>query len=405
MLRIRIGICLALVAGAVGLTAEQVMAQPGGFRRGGGFGGGGGGPGYVDVSVFYESLAQFGEWIQMPPYGWVWMPYGVSYDWRPYTDGYWAWTDCGWTWMSNEPFGWATYHYGRWHYSPWHGWVWVPGTQWGPAWVAWRRGDGWLGWAPLPAHANTSTSVNIQIGNFNLEVNQIRRHAWSFVEERRFCEPSLTPYIARPVRNVNIINSTQNVTNYNIVNNTIVNNSVSVQTIENRIRRKITPLRIQDMDRPGNPMVQQQNNMVRFFRPKLNMETKKTPDVLIKKPGNVTITPEMMKRQNEERASVEAKIAAERAQLLDRQRRELARIGKLGVTPDELKRRHKAEEAALEEQSQREKKLVDRFYDRVKKGEVGKTTADQPRFKINRPGLQPQGGGNPGKMEPMKPKR
>ena len=35
-------------------------------------------------------------------------------DWRPYADGYWAYTDSGWTWVSYEDFGWATYHYGRW---------------------------------------------------------------------------------------------------------------------------------------------------------------------------------------------------------------------------------------------------------------------------------------------------
>jgi hypothetical protein len=30
------------------------------------------------------------------------------------------------------------------------GWVWVPGREWGPAWVDWRRGTRYFGWAPLP---------------------------------------------------------------------------------------------------------------------------------------------------------------------------------------------------------------------------------------------------------------
>ena len=30
------------------------------------------------------------------------------------------------------------------------GWCWVPGTLWGPAWVAWRAGRVNVGWAPLP---------------------------------------------------------------------------------------------------------------------------------------------------------------------------------------------------------------------------------------------------------------
>jgi hypothetical protein len=30
------------------------------------------------------------------------------------------------------------------------GWIWVPGDEWGPAWVDWRSGDDYVGWAPLP---------------------------------------------------------------------------------------------------------------------------------------------------------------------------------------------------------------------------------------------------------------
>ena len=73
-------------------------------------------------------------------------------NWRPYMDGYWAYTDVGYTWISYEDFGWATYHYGRWAKLADYGWVWFPGTdlEWGPAWVSWRYGTGVVGWAPLP---------------------------------------------------------------------------------------------------------------------------------------------------------------------------------------------------------------------------------------------------------------
>src|SRR5205814_5468105 len=105
----------------------------------------------VDVSLFFNSLAPLGEWVRSDPYGWVWVPEGMDYGWRPYTVGYWAWVDpYGWTWVSEEEFGWATYHYGRWTYLEEYGWGWVPGTVWGPSWVAFRYGDPWIGWAPLP---------------------------------------------------------------------------------------------------------------------------------------------------------------------------------------------------------------------------------------------------------------
>ena len=103
----------------------------------------------ISISFFYDSMAPYGNWVDYSPYGWCWAPAHVSYGWRPYSDGYWAYTDYGWTWVSYEPWGWAAYHYGRWVDDPYYGWLWVPGTTWGPAWVAWRESDDWCGWAPL----------------------------------------------------------------------------------------------------------------------------------------------------------------------------------------------------------------------------------------------------------------
>ena len=28
----------------------------------------------VDVGIFYDSLAPYGEWVEMPDYGWSWAP-------------------------------------------------------------------------------------------------------------------------------------------------------------------------------------------------------------------------------------------------------------------------------------------------------------------------------------------
>jgi hypothetical protein len=98
---------------------------------------------------FYAPLASRGAWIEVGSYGRCWHPAGIAVDWRPYCDGQWVWTDCGWYWQSDEPWGWACYHYGCWVYDPVNGWVWVPGIEWAPAWVVWRVGGGYIGWAPL----------------------------------------------------------------------------------------------------------------------------------------------------------------------------------------------------------------------------------------------------------------
>ena len=96
----------------------------------------------VSVDVFYDSLQPYGDWIQTADYGYVWHPRDAAPEWRPYSKGSWAYTDAGWTWVSEEPFGWSrTYHYGRWAQTDEAGWVWVPGETWAPAWVSWRSSE------------------------------------------------------------------------------------------------------------------------------------------------------------------------------------------------------------------------------------------------------------------------
>ena len=69
----------------------------------------------------------------MHPYGYVWTPRHMGYQWRPYSNGHWVMTDFGWTWVAYEPWGAIPFHYGRWGYDDYLGWYWVPGTTWGPA--------------------------------------------------------------------------------------------------------------------------------------------------------------------------------------------------------------------------------------------------------------------------------
>jgi hypothetical protein len=105
----------------------------------------------ADYSMFYDSLNPHGRWLNVDGYGYAFSPrIGSRSSWRPYVDGRWVSTSQGWAWDSNEPFGWACYHYGRWTRIARHGWVWIPGRQWAPSWVSWRYGSDSVGWAPLP---------------------------------------------------------------------------------------------------------------------------------------------------------------------------------------------------------------------------------------------------------------
>lgn len=99
---------------------------------------------------FEAPLTAHGTWVTVGSYGRCWRPTGVAVEWRPYCDGEWVWTDCGWYWQSDEPWAWACYHYGRWVHELEFGWVWIPDVEWAPAWVYWRSGGGHIGWAPRP---------------------------------------------------------------------------------------------------------------------------------------------------------------------------------------------------------------------------------------------------------------
>ncbi len=106
---------------------------------------------------FRSTLAPYGQWIEHPTYGTVWVPSRrvVGANFTPYvTAGHWAYDDTGgYVWVSNYSWGWAPFHYGRWLVIANVGWAWIPGGSYAGAWVDWRIGDAtwdYVGWRPLP---------------------------------------------------------------------------------------------------------------------------------------------------------------------------------------------------------------------------------------------------------------
>jgi hypothetical protein len=154
----------------------------------------------VDVSVFYDELSPYGRWFMLEGYGWGWTPYGVSASWRPYTYGYWVYTDYGWTWVSRWRWGWAPFHYGRWIFHRHHGWVWKPGRVWAPAWVVWRHRPGWIGWAPMPPQAEWHDDIGLRARWDEIDMI-VEPHWYSFVEERHFPAENLDSRLDLPSRN------------------------------------------------------------------------------------------------------------------------------------------------------------------------------------------------------------
>jgi hypothetical protein len=99
-------------------------------------------------------LDTYGSWQPDTDYGPVWYPRSVAVDWQPYHNGHWIYRDpWGWTWVEDEPWGYAPFHYGRW-VNLGGRWGWVPGPRqvrpvWSPALVVFAGGANLSAWIPL----------------------------------------------------------------------------------------------------------------------------------------------------------------------------------------------------------------------------------------------------------------
>jgi hypothetical protein len=209
----------------------------------------------------------------------------VGPDFKPYSsNGHWVYTDEGWTWASDYPWGWATFHYGRWFFEDGYGWMWIPGHEWAPAWVSWRRSPDYYGWAPLGPGVSISVSVG---GGYNPPA-----HYWSFVPHQYINHPNVNNYYVSESRNVTIINNTtiinNRVTNTNVTNNTTINNNT---TVNNHINNTVVhnnyaggpdthevetytgaPVRAVVIRVSNTPGEQAQNGSLSVYRPRANAD-------------------------------------------------------------------------------------------------------------------------------------
>jgi hypothetical protein len=214
---------------------------------------------YVNFQVFYDQLSPYGEWIDYPDYGYVWVP-NVGPDFEPYaTSGYWTMTNYGWTWVSDYPWGWAPFHYGRWDFVNRIGWIWIPGNEWGPAWVSWRRANGYYGWAPLRPGITISMSFNLGYRDDD---------HWCFVHDRDFGRPDIYRY------HIDRREFEPFVRNTVVINNTYIDNRRNITYVTGPGRdevqrftgRRISSMSIRDDIRPGQTL---NNNQLRIYRPRM----------------------------------------------------------------------------------------------------------------------------------------
>lgn len=210
---------------------------------------------YVSYNDFYENLAPYGQWIEDPQYGYVWSP-DVDGSFRPYyTNGNWAMTDYGNTWVSDYTWGWACFHYGRWTYDPYYGWLWIPGSHWGPAWVSWRYGGGYYGWAPL--------GPGYEFGGAYSDYN-CPNDWWVFIPPQYIYGGNYYRYWYGPRGNGTIITNTTFINNTYVTNNVTYIGGPSVKQVEETSHQ---PVQVFKITRSNNLNTRVHNNSIRMYRP------------------------------------------------------------------------------------------------------------------------------------------
>jgi hypothetical protein len=223
---------------------------------------------FGDADDFYGALSPYGEWLELDGGFYAWRPTHVGYGWRPYLHGRWAWTDYGWYWISNEPFGWATFHYGRWYSDDNYGWVWVPDHTWGPAWVEWRYNDDYLGWAPLPPYASFSLNMGIR---FTTQWFAPHNY-WNFVHYRYMTSPYVYQEVVPMEYARRLISTTRSAGRYEFENGRVINRGVDRDVI---IRRggltRIDRFDVRESHDVGERFVRDRNsNRIEVYRPDQN---------------------------------------------------------------------------------------------------------------------------------------
>ncbi|MDH3268085.1 MAG: hypothetical protein OEM46_04445 [Ignavibacteria bacterium] len=203
---------------------------------------------------FYSQLSPYGSWIEVDYGVIVWRPTIIRVNWSPYQMGRWVWTYDGWYWDSYEPFGFITYHYGRWYYDDYYGWLWYPDYEWAPAWVEWRYDNNYIGWAPLHPYAVFSVSVGI----FFTHTYYTPYHHWNYVGYGNFCDPYVYNYYVARGYKYRIHSGTKYRNNFVYYNGRIQNRGVDVKYVSVRSGQKIKQrdlVRVsdsRDLNRDGN---------------------------------------------------------------------------------------------------------------------------------------------------------
>jgi hypothetical protein len=259
-------------------------------------------PQQVNINYFESTLSPYGSWVDVPDYGRCWQPTVViiNHDWRPYADrGRWLYTSSGWYWQSDYSWGWAAFHYGRWHCDNRIGWVWVPGSTWGPAWVSWRYTDQYCGWAPLPPSARYYDGLGFYYRNSRVGISfdfGLNDDCYTFIPTSRFCDRSPSHFYVSRTHSKTIYKNSVVINNYVRGHNSIVNEGIGRERITRATHTPIRTVALRELPATSSPAGKAERlegGSLTVFRPNVSSSGRTIPQrsVTVTQPTHNTKTP------------------------------------------------------------------------------------------------------------------
>ncbi len=215
-------------------------------------------PGGDSEEMFQDSLAPYGNWVDVAGYGQCWQPTVVvanpGIGSRALNCGRWVYSDCGWYWLSDYSWGWAPFHYGTWFRHASLGWCWVPGHTWGPSWVSWRYDNDYCGWAPLPPGAHFVSGVGLSFhghhvgerDDLGLRPDHYHFVAWNHFHDRQLQSHRLPTQVADRVYDHATI-----ATRISGDGHTTINNALPVSRVVAATGRPLHTVELREADEPA----------------------------------------------------------------------------------------------------------------------------------------------------------
>src|SRR5205085_4306540 len=142
-----------------------------------------------------------------------------------------------------------------------YGWILVPGYEWSPAWVEWRTGGDYYGWAPL------GPGINIDL-NFSFGRYSPPNDYWCFVPRNYIMSPRVYDYCVPRSRNTVIINNTTIINNYRKTNNVFVTGPERNEV--ERYTGRVNAFTLRESRNAGRTEIRR--NAVSIFRPQVQRQ-------------------------------------------------------------------------------------------------------------------------------------